>query len=72
MRIKDDEKVKVKNKILEFLKKQGNGNNLSEIGRGIGKAPPTVLKYVKELATENKVVIIDKKSMKLIKIKRGR
>jgi len=70
MRVKNSDKKEVKKKIIEFLKKTDAFHNLSEIARKIEKAPPTVLKYVNELQKENKVVVLDKKSMKLIKIKK--
>ena len=69
MRVKDEEKEVVKKDILDFLKKERIYHNLSEIARAVDKAPPTVLKYVNELEKEGNVIVLDKKSMKLIKIK---
>jgi hypothetical protein len=42
--------------------------NLSEIGRAIGKAPPTIKRAVDKLHKNEKVLISDKRSMKLVKL----
>jgi Mn-dependent DtxR family transcriptional regulator len=69
MRIREKDKEDVKKAIVKILKENGDtGFNLSEIARKIEKAPPTVLNYVKELVKEGRVEIIDKKSMKLVKL----
>jgi Mn-dependent DtxR family transcriptional regulator len=69
MRVKAEEKEKVKKNIIKFLEDTKIPHNISEIARGIGKAPPTVSKFVKELSGEGKLSIIDKKSMKLVKLR---
>lgn len=70
MRVTEKDKEKVKKLILKLLKDNSDsGYNLSEIAREIERAPPTVLNYVKELEEEGLIEIIDKKSMKLIKLK---
>lgn len=69
MRIRQADKDAVKEKILDLLRRTGAFHNLSEISRMVEKAPPTILKYVEELRAEGKLVILDKKSMKLIRIK---
>lgn len=69
MRVSDEEKDLVKESILEFLRDHPIYHNLSEISRSVEKAPPTVMKYVAELVDEGKIILLDKKSMKLIKIK---
>ena len=69
MRIKDEDKLQLKEDIIKFLNSVEGYHNLSEIARAVGKAPPTVMKYVEEMKNEGKLIVIDKKSMKLIKIK---
>ena len=56
-------------KILAFLKASPNSSfNFSEISRAVGKAPPTIKRAVERLANDEKVTIIDKRSMKLVKL----
>jgi Mn-dependent DtxR family transcriptional regulator len=69
MRIKEESKAEVKKTILTFLKQSNDYLNLSEIARKIGKAPPTVMKYIQELEHDGKVEVVDKKSMKLIRMR---
>lgn len=69
MRIKDESKKQIKKEIYEFLKEANDYLNLSEIAKGVDKSPPTILKYIEELETEGKLDVLNKKSMKLIKIK---
>lgn len=70
MRVKKEEREAVKSKILNFLNNTKLPHNISEIARAIDKAPPTVSKFVEELAKENKVSIYNKKSMKLVTIQK--
>lgn len=71
MRTKKEEKEAVKEKIMTFLKNSSFPHNISEIARAIGKAPPTVSKFVEELQEEGKLNIINKKSMKLVELKKN-
>ena len=55
--------------ILAVLKKYPDSScNFSEISRAVNKAPPTVKRAVERLFKKGKVVIDDKKSMKLVKL----
>lgn len=66
-REKNEEELK--RKITTFLKSTPNTYyNMSEIARAIGKSSPTVSKAIEKLEQESKVMVADKKSMKLIKI----
>lgn len=72
MRINESDKALAKENISEALSMVDGYLNLSEIARAVEMTPPTVLKYVKELAKEKKVEIVDKKSMKLVRFKGGK
>ena len=61
--------VELEEKIIAFLKSSPNSSfNLSEIGRAIGKAPPTVKRAIDKLEQQRKVKITNKRSMKLIEL----
>jgi DNA-binding Lrp family transcriptional regulator len=61
--------VELEDRILAHLQNNPNSSfNFSEISRVVGKAPPTVKRAVERLKNNNKVDIIDKKSMKLVRL----
>jgi predicted transcriptional regulator with HTH domain len=69
MRTRKTNRVHLKNTVIEFLSKQPSKIfNISEISRGVDKAPPTITKVVEELEKENKVIVMNKKSMRLVKL----
>jgi predicted transcriptional regulator with HTH domain len=69
MRTRQSNRIELKNKVLSFLKSAPDGVfNISEISRAVDKAPPTITKVVEELEKEKKITILNKKSMRLIKI----
>jgi Mn-dependent DtxR family transcriptional regulator len=59
----------LEDKIMAFLSASPNSSfNFSEISRAVGKAPPTVKRAVERLTKKKKVKIIDKRSMKLVRL----
>lgn len=69
MRTRQSNRIELKNKVLSFLATVPDGVfNISEISRAVEKAPPTITKVVEELEKEKKITILNKKSMRLIKI----
>jgi predicted transcriptional regulator with HTH domain len=70
MRTRKANRVHLKDKVIEFLAKQPNKIfNISEISRAVEKAPPTITKVVEELEKENRVLISNKKSMRLVSLR---
>jgi len=56
-------------KIMAFLQASpSSAFNLSEISRAVGKAPPTIKRAIERLEKIKKIMVIDKRSMKLVKI----
>jgi predicted transcriptional regulator with HTH domain len=69
MRINKQNHVNLKKKVIDFLKENKDKVlNISEISRGVDRAPPTITKVVEELEQEKKVTIMNKKSMRLVKL----
>jgi len=63
------EENELEDKILAFLRASPKSSfNFSEISRAVNKAPPTVKRAVERLAKKKKVKIIDKRSMKLVRL----
>jgi biotin operon repressor len=64
------EKSKIKEQVLEWMKLQPKEwFNMSEIARSIGKSSPTISKSIDKLKEEGVVEVLNKKSMKLVKMK---
>jgi len=56
-------------RVLAFLRASPQSSfNFSEIGRAVGKAPPTIKRVVEKLEKREIVVVNDKKSMKLVSL----
>lgn len=56
-------------KIMAFLTASPSSSfNFSEISRAVNKAPPTVKRAVERLKKDKKVEIVDKRSMKLVRL----
>jgi len=56
-------------RVLAFLRASPHSSfNFSEIGRAVGKAPPTIKRVVEKLEEKKILAISDKKSMKLVSL----
>jgi Mn-dependent DtxR family transcriptional regulator len=61
--------TEIEEKVMAFLEASPNSSfNFSEISRAVNKAPPTIKRVVERLQKLNKVSVIDKKSMKLVRV----
>jgi DNA-binding Lrp family transcriptional regulator len=59
----------IEEKVMAFLEASPTSSfNFSEISRAVGKAPPTIKRVVERLQKLKKVNVIDKKSMKLVRV----